>query len=343
MSEETAGTPAPETPPTDSAEPAKQEERPNAETNVEKAVDNLLGVPSDDTSDPAPAPHQKSLLTKQEEEPVAKEGNILDDKEAKEADTTEALAKALFKDFDSLTEDKKKDAVELAMRSDATWKEWFDSGTEVEGQADRDLAVLAARHNIEPKYLSEHGIYSLKDFKERLDNEVAKSSEDAWVLADPSDEEQVKEFYDVNLGIPPDKEGYGTDWARGTLYEEDEALGKDFLEKAAESRLSRGQTAYWAQYISEAQAAIEKKRDEGRNEYIQQSREMVEKIYKDQTPEVLDSISKALHANAFGRKLLEEFGDSKFLNSPNFIGLLHDALFGHQTSWKGRGQNSRIT
>ena len=319
--------------------PAPEKEvKDDKEATATERVDNLLRVSGGDSDADSKEAVPQDPLLKKEAPPVEKAEGLLKNTADADAGGKESLAKTYFDDFDKLSEDKKKDAIELVMQDDRDWKSWFDSGKEVHGQGDRDLAVLAARNDIEPGFLSENGIYSLKDFKERLLNEKAKSNEDAWVLADPTDEEQLKEFLDVNIGIPSDPKDYGDEWYAGTVYEDEELRGALF-DQIVKTKLTRGQAASWAQFDDARQATLEQRTQEDINDYIGKSRDLLEKVYKEQTPEVLSAVSNALNSNVYGRQLLEEFGQGKFLNSPNLIGFLHDILFGHMTSWKGNNVN----
>ena len=307
---------------------SSEDDEEDEERSIDDMVDSLLAEPEDEEEVQA----EGNILPGQDDEVVA-EGDLIEDAEAAEEEDLTSMAKELFDNFDELDSEGQKDAIELAMREDATWKEWFDSGTDANGQPDRDLAILAARSGLGPDYLSRHGIYSLQDFQERLESEVAKTDPKAWILADPENPEEVDEFLEERWGIPIKREDYGDEWYVGTKFE-DEHQREQLLDHIEKMRLSKGQATYLADMMERSGDILQRRETEALNKYVADGRELLQKVYKDHLPQVLDGVSRALHGDPFGKKVLEEFGNTKFLNSPNVISFLHNALFGHQTSWK---------
>ena len=236
--------------------------------------------------------------------------------------------------FEDMSKEEQDNEIFLALEDDKSWDAWRGSAKEVHGEVDRSFAVDALKADMTPEFLSERGLYSLKDFTEYIKSTEAKIDPKALILADPDDEEQVSNFLDEHIGIPKDKDGYDKEIFIGTKYEGNEALQDYFLTKAV-SRSFTQEQALGAIRDEEAIAKeLEVREARELDEFKDGEKKHLAKVYGTSANAISKDVFKALRSTPQGKIFIDKYRDSKALMSHEFVGAIFNLL-----NYKGEGRS----
>ena len=260
----------------------------------------------------------------EEEEEEEEEPSILD--EASEEDIGDEEDGVLPDDFDELSREEQDAEIFLAMEDDQSWKDWRATGEEVHEEVDRSFAVELLKAGYDPAYLSERGIYSLADFKERLDVEEGKSGEKAIVLSDPDNVEELAHFKEEYFGIPKEKDGYSTEGLKDTIYEGDVEATDILLERAHRCSWTQGQMIEQATHNTLVGEELERREREELNDYRKGQKDGLKKLYGQNAAPISKDVVGVLRRTQAGREFLSEFKDSKAVASSNFYAMVHNLI-----------------
>ena len=228
--------------------------------------------------------------------------------------------------FEEMAPHEQDEEIALALEDDKTWKDWRETAQEVHGEVDRKFAVDALRAGFTPEYLSQRGIYSLQDFQKRLTAEEGKTSEDALILADPTNEEERAEFFEEHFGIPKEKEGYDVTGLVGTRFHGDESATAELLEQAHRLRWSQNQMLAYAHELDKTERDIIRENRRETNKYKADQKKLLESIYGEAGLDVASAALKALRTTSGGQAFLKEFKDDKVVASANLFGAIAELL-----------------
>ena len=278
----------------------------------------------------------------EEEEEVNAEEEEEDSEDAEDSEEEKALLELVDEEeseedeeipsnWDELTKEEQDEEIFLALEDDKTWETWRESAEEVHGEVDRSFAVEALRAGYTPEFLSERGIYSLSDFKTKLEAEEGKSNEDAVILADPHDPKQVAAFKEDYFGIPSTKEGYKLDGLKGTIYEDDSELINLLLVRAEAESMTQNQFYAQAEYETVRKEETELLEKQELNRFRRDEKVKMKEIYGNNHMAIVADVLKVIKSTAAGAALYKNHKDSKVLASADFTGLLYSILT-HKTS-----------
>ena len=306
------------TPPQEEAKEEPEKQEPKEEP---KSLRDELGI-EDEVKDDDPDLEESDLEDDKEDKTVD-EKSLLDEFDKDEVNLDDLGLPKNFAEMQAHEQDKE---LLLALEDDKTWAGWRKSAEEIGGDADKEFAVQAVRAGYDPEYLSARGIYSLKDFGKRLEQEEAKTSDTAIVLGNPENDEERANFYEEYLGIPKSIEGYDVSGLKGTVFDGDKEATDALLQKAARMSLSK------AQFLAEAHekdAMVKESQKRERialNKYRQSQKEKLGQLYGESSKAIISDAISALKSTASGQLFLKEFGEDKVSDSAAFYGLIHELL-----------------
>lgn len=300
--------------------PPEPKEDPKEEPKEEPSLRDSLGIEDDEgTSDTDLKP--EDLEDEKQEEKLVEEKSLLEELSEDSLETS-----TLPKNFDELNPEEQDKELAMALEDDTTWAKWRESSEQVHGDIDREFAVDALKAGLTPQYLSQRGIYSLKDFNHRLEQEEAKTSDSAIVLGNPDDAEERAVFYEEHFGIPRDIDGYDKAALKGTIFDGDEDATQALLQKAARNSLSQAQFLAEAHERDAIARESKKRQNSARNSYRSQQKEALAEIYGEASREVARDALQAIQSTSSGVAFLKEFAKSKVVDSASLYGLVHELL-----------------
>ena len=212
------------------------------------------------------------------------------------------------------------------MIADAAWKD--SSWAEYMEQADADgvqpndkFVALMARGRISPEFLTERGLYNMRDFQDYITSMEEKTNPDA-VLVPREDDLEGWEYFDKEiLGVPDE---YDSDIFDQTFMEGNDEKIKAISDEMHEGRFSNAQAMIFTNMVQREREEFLRAAEEEEIAYKKQTTAFLKETfgsdYDDVRKDAVTFIKK------YSPDIFKNHKGSKLLNSPEIVMLAYNAM-----------------
>jgi len=226
---------------------------------------------------------------------------------------------------------------------ESSWQDYIDQAEEDGMDVNDKFVAMMARGRVEPEFLSERGIYNIRDMRSYIDGLEEKVSPDAVLVPRENDLEGWENFDRNILGVPESSDGYSSDIWDKTFLEGNQEKVSMFNEEMHEGRFSNAQAMIVSNMLQRERDEFLRDAEEQEMEYKQSNLERVKETFGSNYGEVKKSVNEFL--NKFGTEFKREFRGSKVINSEKFFMMIYDAMndIEADTTVKFKDTYSKIT
>lgn len=305
--------------------------------------DDLFDDDMDDEESDGDNPHQASDEL-DEEDPTDEE--IEDEEEASELE--DFLAQdPNAEPLDDEEEDDEEYEFNERTLNDLAWQD--PKWSEVLGNAEdnginirEDYVALMARGRIDPQFIAERDLYSIKDIHSYILSLEDKTDPKAITVPFDDDYDGWVDFEENVLNVPRTAEEFDNDMFDHTYMKDDQTWvdnAKDFYHSI---RLGHEQAKAITSWVNDEREAFLKQAEQDELDYRRENKTRLQETFGKQYKGVLGHVRTFLQK--YGPEFLDEFKGSKALNSETLTMMIYNAMndIESNTGVDMKGYNMRL-